>query len=168
VSTWIEVRFQGGLYTWAQHIQKVQQDIGIEADWYPLERLHVTFAYLGHMEPEQVDMLEVIVKQFEGRKLDINFDVLGSFSLGPGEARPLYTRPANADPLKRWHQQVQAVLDDKGLVGRVDRKFPYVPHLTLGRGYTEMRWVVNKVRPMAARTTGDLIIRGGNNDRSHC
>lgn len=104
---------------------------GLDVKWVPVENLHVTLKFLGHIQEEMVDQvrdkLYSIVSLF--RPFRLRFNDIGVF---PDKRRPkvIWIGISDIELLKSLQEMIEEGLAGLGFK-REDRGFS--PHLTIGR-----------------------------------
>lgn len=99
--------------------------------WTPPERLHITLAFLGEIDPETLGSLQRRLSQASGYPAAFPVRVRGVGAFGtPQRLRVVF---AALEPRPEW-RQLQDVIEPllRNLDIPVDER-PFAPHLTLGR-----------------------------------
>lgn len=104
--------------------------LALPVRWLPADSLHLTLAFLGELDVQEVAMVEEIVGQVAAKTMafDIEIGGLGAF---PTLERPrVWWVGVRAPRLDEAHSALDAAIAGAGL-RREER--PFSPHITVGR-----------------------------------
>lgn len=99
----------------------------LKRHWVPEPNLHITLAFIGGVEDEQLEALLRLGDGIEGRAFRLRLDRVGQF----GRGKYVWLGPSETpDTLTELAETMNRNLEDHDFP--VDRR-PYKPHLTLAR-----------------------------------
>ncbi len=104
--------------------QRDMRNQGVRANFSREENLHLTLAFLGEVEGENIRAAQEAVLSLEGTEFPLTLDKLGSFG------NLYWVGLRRSKPLEALAAQVRRALDQRGL--DYDRK-PFRAHITLAR-----------------------------------
>ena len=122
-----------------QEIHAVQKKLACSGRMVPLERIHITLAFLGQQAPETIPQLCAIASRLNFEPCTLVLDRLGTFRRVSVLWLGATVVPA---PLRDFHQALLSELETAGI--GFDRK-AWKPHLTLYRRLRNKTGIMERV-----------------------
>ena len=109
-------------------IQEIEESIGSQLFWNPIENLHITALFLGLIEEEYLEKIYKILDALKIGKFLIEIDKI---DYSPGE-RMLWLYFKENDALKNFNKNIIEFLEKENVPFQKDnRGFDFLPHINL-------------------------------------